>query len=198
VTFAEHLRSVLSVIETTLLEKNDRYGNSALDPIRIFSRADRSAGIAVRIDDKLSRIRNLGTAPSPDEDTVRDLLGYLVLWCVAEEMGKAKPEISIKVDSSVAEAALEQCQAELDVVRMSTSTFAAGQQIASAIRSGRLTRKVADAIIRAAFSADRTTADATPSKHCGAEFFTDDLDLRECTDVFAHTGLHSFLPGVTR
>jgi len=90
VTFAEHLRSVLSAIETTLLEKNDRYGNSALDPIRIFSRADRSAGIAVRIDDKLSRIRNLGTAPSPDEDTVRDLLGYLVLWCVAEEEAKER------------------------------------------------------------------------------------------------------------
>jgi hypothetical protein len=39
-----------------LLEKNAKYGNSALEPIRCFSRADPVEQIRVRLDDKLSRL----------------------------------------------------------------------------------------------------------------------------------------------
>lgn len=38
-----------------LLAKNAAYGNSALEPVRIFSKADPTEQIRVRIDDKLSR-----------------------------------------------------------------------------------------------------------------------------------------------
>ncbi len=41
-----------------LIEKNISYGNSALDPIRIFSTADSTEQLKVRIDDKLNRVKN--------------------------------------------------------------------------------------------------------------------------------------------
>ena len=40
-----------------LVAKNTRYGNSALEPMRVFSRSDPAEGILVRLDDKLSRIK---------------------------------------------------------------------------------------------------------------------------------------------
>lgn len=64
-----------------LLEKNISYGNSALEPVRIFSRASSDEQIKVRIDDKLSRLMR-GTAFVGDND-VEDLLGYLLLLKVS-------------------------------------------------------------------------------------------------------------------
>lgn len=64
-----------------LIEKNIAYGDSALNPVRVFSRdMDPKAQILVRIDDKLSRIAR-GSAAG--EDAVLDLLGYLVLYRIA-------------------------------------------------------------------------------------------------------------------
>jgi hypothetical protein len=60
-----------------LLAKNIAYGNSALDPVRIFSQASAEEQLLVRIDDKLSRIKR-GHAVA-QEDTTKDLIGYLVL-----------------------------------------------------------------------------------------------------------------------
>ena len=71
----------LAIIEL-LLDKNSKYGDSALSPKRIFSHADAAEQILVRIDDKLSRIANSGELP--DEDTVFDLIGYLVLFRIAK------------------------------------------------------------------------------------------------------------------
>lgn len=68
-------------IANMLVAKNASYGNSALDPVRIFSRASAIEQLRVRIDDKLSRIAR-GTEV-PNEDTVDDLLGYLVLYKIA-------------------------------------------------------------------------------------------------------------------
>ena len=66
-----------------LCQKNGSYGDSALDPIRIFSKADSIEQIKVRIDDKLSRLTK-GTGHPGDNDTL-DLLGYLILLRVAEK-----------------------------------------------------------------------------------------------------------------
>jgi hypothetical protein len=70
-------------IKEMLLEKNKRYGDSALNPVRIFSKADPIEAILVRMDDKLSRIRNLEKDDS--EDAYLDLIGYLVLHIVAQK-----------------------------------------------------------------------------------------------------------------
>jgi len=69
-------------IKQMLLRKNADYGNSALSPLRIFSQADPVEQIRVRIDDKLSRIGSEGKKHF-EEDTVRDLIGYLILLLIA-------------------------------------------------------------------------------------------------------------------
>lgn len=70
-------------LKAMLLEKNRKYGNSALNPCRIFSKASAVEQIKVRIDDKLSRIRN--RAGDEDEDTLMDLAGYLVLLMIKRD-----------------------------------------------------------------------------------------------------------------
>lgn len=68
-------------LKAMLLAKNQRYGNSALDPVRVFSRAATEEQIKVRLDDKLSRLaRGSGTET---EDVEQDIMGYLVLLRVA-------------------------------------------------------------------------------------------------------------------
>lgn len=78
------IAAVCDEIKQLLLEKNAKYGNSALEPSRIFSRATAIEQLLVRIDDKLSRIRTSGQ--TGDEDTELDLIGYLVLLRVARRM----------------------------------------------------------------------------------------------------------------
>lgn len=89
VTSAGLISQACDEIKLMLLEKNAKYGDSALNPARIFSKADPVEQIRVRIDDKLSRIRTSGEQLS-DEDTARDLVGYLVLLLVAKKMQRAQ------------------------------------------------------------------------------------------------------------
>ena len=70
-----------SNIARMLCDKNRRYGDSAINPVRIFSRADPLAGIDIRLDDKLSRIKH--RQDDDDEDPELDLIGYLILKRVA-------------------------------------------------------------------------------------------------------------------
>ena len=70
-------------LKELLLVKNRKYGNSALEPCRIFSRANAVEQILVRIDDKLNRIKNRQN--DEDEDVVMDLAGYLILLMIAKE-----------------------------------------------------------------------------------------------------------------
>lgn len=82
-SFEQSVHRVTGKIADLLIAKNKAYGDSALNPVRIFSKASRIEQLNVRIDDKISRIQR-GT-DFGDEDTVRDLIGYLVLRLIAEE-----------------------------------------------------------------------------------------------------------------
>jgi hypothetical protein len=82
--FEKQVNSVLSNIKHLLLSKNEKYGNSALDPVRIFSKRGKTDQLLSRIDDKLSRIKNMGTDTQVDEDTVNDLIGYLILLKISK------------------------------------------------------------------------------------------------------------------
>jgi hypothetical protein len=62
-----------------LVAKNHQYGDSAIDPVRIFSKADAEEQLKVRMDDKLSRLVRGNDALEPDEDIIKDLLGYWIL-----------------------------------------------------------------------------------------------------------------------
>lgn len=80
-------------IRKLLLAKNDAYGDSALDPVRVFSRASAEEQILVRIDDKLSR---LSRGSAAGEDVVQDLIGYLVLLRIARKRAAKKPKTKRK------------------------------------------------------------------------------------------------------
>lgn len=91
--FTIDLDAVLNELREMLIRKNEGYGNSALEPVRIFSRADSVEQIKVRIDDKLSRLSR-GKADAT-EDTEKDLLGYLILLRIArliEARAATKPD----------------------------------------------------------------------------------------------------------
>ena len=81
-----HIKEAADEVVDMLLRKNLAYGDSALNPLRVFSKADAGAGLRVRIDDKLSRIRNQGFDDS--EDTLQDLIGYLILYRAGQRAGK--------------------------------------------------------------------------------------------------------------
>ena len=82
--FAWHLDKVTKSITNLLKEKNAAYGNTALNPLGIFSKLGASEAIKARIDDKLARIANKGLNDDT-EDTARDLVGYLLLLLMALE-----------------------------------------------------------------------------------------------------------------
>lgn len=68
-----------------LRDKNTDYGNSALTEDDIFARGVRpSVAIRIRMADKLKRLRSGSTIIQ--EDTIRDLAGYIILLRVAEAM----------------------------------------------------------------------------------------------------------------
>lgn len=83
-TVQQDICSTLSNMSNLLVEKNKRYGNSALSPLNIFAHHmaeddTASNSILVRLDDKLSRIRNANELRKND---VADIMGYLTLLCV--------------------------------------------------------------------------------------------------------------------
>lgn len=78
---ADDIERECNAIRDLLIEKNRKYGDSALNPKRIFSQASATEQIKVRIDDKLSRLK--AAQIDEDEDVIKDLIGYLILLRIA-------------------------------------------------------------------------------------------------------------------
>jgi hypothetical protein len=76
------ISNICDEIKDMLIKKNQSYGDSAIDPIRIFSNANPDEQIKIRIDDKLSRISR-GSEFYGDND-IDDLIGYLILFKVSK------------------------------------------------------------------------------------------------------------------
>ena len=76
------INKIAEEVKELLLQKNKDYGDTANNPISIFSKLDSTEAISARIDDKLSRIKNKGINDKT-EDTVTDLIGYLILLKVS-------------------------------------------------------------------------------------------------------------------
>ena len=83
-TSAEKITAVADGVRDLLLRKNKAYGDSALKPANIFARGSAVENLCSRIDDKLMRIKNLGITDKT-EDTIQDLIGYLILLKIAIE-----------------------------------------------------------------------------------------------------------------
>jgi hypothetical protein len=77
------IEKVSKQVSDLLIAKNKSYGDSALHPTRVFSKADNVEQLLVRIDDKLSRIQN--GHDWPGDNDIDDLIGYLILLKIAKE-----------------------------------------------------------------------------------------------------------------
>jgi len=75
-----------------LIEKNESYGDSALNPANIFARGNAVDNLASRIDDKLMRIKTQGFK-GYGEDNIKDLIGYLILLKIAIEEEDREPTL---------------------------------------------------------------------------------------------------------
>lgn len=80
-TTQEQIKKLTEAMQQVLLEKNRRYGDSALSPRQIFSKVSAGEGIKLRLDDKLGRIINSQELRIND---IADLIGYLFLLLIAE------------------------------------------------------------------------------------------------------------------
>jgi len=76
--FGTKLLETTRQITELLISKNKAYGNTALNPTNIFSKLNATEAICARLDDKIARIKNKGINDKT-EDTVDDLIGYLLL-----------------------------------------------------------------------------------------------------------------------
>jgi hypothetical protein len=103
-TTEEYIKQVARDVVLLLLEKNKNYGDTANNPLHIFSKLNAREGLCARIDDKLSRIKTLGINKCSDiassEDTIKDLIGYLILLKVQieKENDKIRKRIIQKKD----------------------------------------------------------------------------------------------------
>ena len=89
------ISGVCDDIKDLLIHKNRKYGNSALKPCRVFSKASAVEQLLVRIDDKLNRIMQGAGLLADDEDVVNDLIGYLVLLKIGMNDEKNKEVYNI-------------------------------------------------------------------------------------------------------
>ena len=74
------IREIMNNLKDLLLYKNKMYGDSAVNPTKVFSKLDAEEGIKIRLDDKLKRIINSDKLRRND---IVDMIGYLVLLLVA-------------------------------------------------------------------------------------------------------------------
>lgn len=79
----DDIRRIAKEIGEMVVAKNKAYGDSAVDPVRIFSKASPVEQIKVRIDDKLSRF--MRGSSYPGDNDIDDLMGYLILLKIAIE-----------------------------------------------------------------------------------------------------------------
>ncbi len=65
-TTQDKIKAVGKEVIDLLIEKNESYGDSALDPANVFANGSAVDNLCARIDDKLMRIKNQGfRAESP-------------------------------------------------------------------------------------------------------------------------------------
>lgn len=96
--FPHEVTTITDDIAQMLIDKNAAYGDSALNPVRVFSRASTEEQLLVRIDDKLSRIAR--GHKFPGEDVLDDTIGYLIMLKIARQRnapGESAEEQVIRV-----------------------------------------------------------------------------------------------------
>ena len=91
----EKITELTEAIRDLLLYKNEKYGDSAINPKKIFYKGDARNAILIRLDDKLSRIK-ANTADIPRVNDVADIIGYCTLLLIS--MGVTQSDIKALMD----------------------------------------------------------------------------------------------------
>ena len=84
----ESIVEICDSMKDLLLYKNQKYGDSALNPNNIFYKGDSTNSIKIRLDDKIGRIKNCEQTRIND---VADVIGYCTLLLIS--IGASKEDI---------------------------------------------------------------------------------------------------------
>ena len=76
----EKIKMICDSMKDLLLYKNEKYGDSALNPNNIFYKGDSTNSIKIRLDDKIGRVKNSNETRVND---IADIIGYCVLLLVS-------------------------------------------------------------------------------------------------------------------
>ena len=85
---------IMGAMKDLLLYKNQKYGDSAINPKKIFYKGDSTNSILIRLDDKIGRVMS-NTEDKPRVNDVCDIIGYCTLLLIsmnvtAEDIAKFK------------------------------------------------------------------------------------------------------------
>ena len=76
------LIDVLDGMKDLLLYKNKKYGDSAINPKKIFYKGDSTNSILIRLDDKIGRVMS-NQDDKPRVNDVADIIGYCTLLLIS-------------------------------------------------------------------------------------------------------------------
>lgn len=90
----QKIHEIMGAMKDLLLYKNQKYGDSAINPKKIFYKGDSTNSILIRLDDKLGRVMS-NTEEKPRINDVCDIIGYCTLLLIsmgvtAEDIAKFK------------------------------------------------------------------------------------------------------------
>jgi len=90
----QKIHEIMGAMKDLLLYKNQKYGDSAINPKKIFYKGDSTNSILIRLDDKLGRVMS-NTEEKPRVNDVADIIGYCTLLLIsmgvtAEDIAKFK------------------------------------------------------------------------------------------------------------
>ena len=87
----QKIHEIMGAMKDLLLYKNQKYGDSAINPKKIFYKGDSTNSILIRLDDKIGRVMS-NTEEKPRINDVCDIIGYCVLLLIS--MGVTSDDIA--------------------------------------------------------------------------------------------------------
>lgn len=78
---------ITDAIKDLLLYKNQKYGDSAINPKKIFYKGDSTNSILIRLDDKIGRVMS-NTDEKPRVNDTVDIIGYGILLLISMSVNK--------------------------------------------------------------------------------------------------------------
>ena len=90
----QKIHEIMGAMKDLLLYKNQKYGDSAINPEKIFYKGDSTSSILIRLNDKIGRVK-ANPDDKPRVNDVCDIIGYCTLLLIsmgvtAEDIAKFK------------------------------------------------------------------------------------------------------------